>query len=80
RMVVRQALNELNFEGLITRVIGVFDDLTDTAQRMTQATNRIEPNLGNQKIYQPLVREYINLFDLTRPVFDALAAAPEPQT
>jgi xylulokinase len=59
--------------------VGVFDDLADTAQRLTQATDRVEPDRGNQKIYQPLVREYINLFDLTRPVFDALAAVPEPQ-
>ena len=57
--------------------VGVFENLAATAQRFIEATDRIEPNLENQAIYQPLVREYVHLFDLTKPVFDALAAPPE---
>ena len=54
--------------------VGVFDDLATTAQRFIQTTGRIDPNMENHTIYQPLVRAYIDLFDVTKPVFDTLAA------
>lgn len=60
--------------------VGVFDDLATTAQRFTQTTDRIEPNMDQHALYQPLVKEYINLFAVTKPVFDALAGIPEPET
>jgi xylulokinase len=53
--------------------VGVFDDLATTAQRFTRATGRIDPNMENHAIYQPFVKAYIDLFDVTKPVFDSLA-------
>lgn len=58
--------------------VGVFDDLTNTANRLTQTTRRVEPNMDNHIFYKTMVEQYINLFGLTEPVFDALADAPEP--
>jgi len=58
--------------------VGVFDDLAATAGRFTQTTDRTEPNMDNHTLYQPLVEQYVRLFELTRPVFDALAELPEP--
>jgi xylulokinase len=57
--------------------VGIFDDLTGTARRFTQATGRVNPDLRAHAAYQPLVKEYINLFAATKPVFDALAAISE---
>ena len=58
--------------------VGVFDDLAATAQRFTQPSGRIAPDLRAHAAYQPLAKEYVNLFAATKPVFDALAAMPEP--
>jgi sugar (pentulose or hexulose) kinase len=58
--------------------VGVFDDLAATAQRFTQTTGRTEPDLTNHAYYQPFVDQYIQLLDMTKPVFDALAGIPEP--
>jgi xylulokinase len=60
--------------------VGVFNDLAATAQRFTQPTGRVEPDMGNHAYYQQFVKEYIRLFDLTRPTFDALANIPEYET
>jgi xylulokinase len=57
--------------------VGVFDDLATTAQRFTQTTGRLEPDMDNHAVYQPFVKEYINLFDVSKPVFDALAGIPD---
>ncbi len=58
--------------------VGVFTDLADTAQRFTQTTGRIEPNMEHHAYYQHFAEAYISLFDVTKPVFDALAAIPDP--
>ncbi len=60
--------------------VGVFEDLASTAERFTQTTTRTEPNMHNHAFYQPLIEQYVNLFELTKPVFDALVGAPEPTT
>jgi xylulokinase len=57
--------------------VGVYTDLADTAQRFTQAVGRIEPDMGRHAYYQHMAEVYITLFDMTRPVFDALAAFPD---
>ncbi len=57
--------------------VGVFDDLAATARRFVQTTDRVEPNMTHHAVYQPLVKAYIDLFERTKPIFDALAAAPE---
>lgn len=54
--------------------VGVFDDLAGTAQRFVQTTSRVVPDMDNHAAYQPLVEEYVNLFDVVEPVFDRLAA------
>ncbi len=59
--------------------VGVFDDMAATAQRFTQPTERIEPNMAMHARYQPYVDEYIKLFEATKPIFDDLAAMPEPE-
>ncbi len=56
--------------------VGVFDDMAATARRFTQTTTRLEPDQERHAQYQPLVNQYIRLFDVTKPVFDALAALP----
>jgi xylulokinase len=56
---------------------GVFDDLAETSQSFIQTTTRIEPNWENHKHYQALVKEYVELFEATKPIFDALAILPE---
>lgn len=56
---------------------GVFCDMAETSQSFIQTTTRIEPNLVNHKYYQSLVKEYIVLFEATKPIFDALAIVPE---
>jgi xylulokinase len=58
--------------------VGVFDDLAATARRFTQPTGRTEPNMDHHAYYQPLVEEYIRLFEATKPVFDSLAGIAEP--
>ena len=58
--------------------VGVFPDLADTAQRFTQITGRIEPNMEHHATYQHFAELYASLFDVTRPVFDSLAAIPDP--
>jgi xylulokinase len=58
--------------------VGVFTDLADTAQRFTQTTGRIEPNMEHNAYYRHFAEAYASLFDATRPVFDALAAIPDP--
>jgi len=60
--------------------VGVFEELAATAERFTQTADRIEPDMHNLALYQPLIEQYVKLFELTKPVFDALAAAPEPAT
>lgn len=62
---------------LAGHAVGEFDDLAATAERFTQTTDRTEPNRENHQFYQPLTKQYVELFDATKPVFDALAAAPE---
>ncbi len=57
--------------------VGVFSDLAATAQRFTQTIQRIEPNRDHHALYQPLVKEYINLVAVTKSVFDNLAAIEE---
>jgi xylulokinase len=57
--------------------VGVFDDLAATARRFTQTTTRTEPDMANHAYYDDFVKEYIHLFDLTKPVFDALAHIPD---
>lgn len=59
--------------------VGIFDDLAATAERFTRPTDRLEPNMASHAFYQPLVEQYIGLFKLTKPVFDALARVPEPE-
>ncbi len=58
--------------------VGVLEDLASTAERFTQTTTRTEPNPHNHAFYRPLVEQYVRLFELTKPVFDALVEAPEP--
>lgn len=58
--------------------VGEFDDLIATAEQFTKIKDRTEPNLEHHAFYQPLVEQYIQLFGAAKPVFDALAAAPEP--
>ena len=55
---------------------GVFDDLAQTAQRFTEVSTRVEPDLENHEFYQPFVEEYIRLFDVMKPTFKALASLP----
>jgi xylulokinase len=56
---------------------GVFDDLVETSQSFIQTTTRVEPIMENNKVYQALLKEYIELFEATKPIFDALAIVPE---
>ncbi len=56
---------------------GVFDDMAETSQSFIQTTTRVEPIMENHKYYQALVKEYIELFEVTKPIFDALADVPE---
>ena len=58
--------------------VGVFEDLASTAERFTHTTARTEPDMNNHAFYGPMVEEYIHLFELTKPVFDALVEAPDP--
>ena len=55
---------------------GVFDDLAQTSQRFTEESTRVEPNRENHEFYQPLVEEYIRLFDVMKPTFKTLASLP----
>ncbi len=57
--------------------VGVFDDLANTARAFVETSHRVEPDMKTHAFYQPLVEEYIKLFDVTKPVFDALAAVPD---
>jgi xylulokinase len=56
---------------------GVFDDMAETSQSFIQMTTRVEPIMENHKYYQALLKEYIELFEATKPIFDALAVVPE---
>ncbi|MCZ7544262.1 MAG: FGGY-family carbohydrate kinase [Anaerolineae bacterium] len=76
----REEFSVLGSAILAGYAVGVFDDMAATARRFTQTTDRVEPDMAQHALYQPLVREYINLFAVTKPVFDALAALPEPET
>lgn len=58
--------------------VGVFDDMAATAARFTQTTDRVEPDMANHAFYQPMVREYTHLIDVTKPTFDRMAEMPEP--
>ena len=51
---------------------GVFHDLAETSQSFVKEKTRVEPNLKIHKIYKPLIKEYIRLFDVAKPIFDAL--------
>ena len=55
---------------------GVFDDLVQTSQRFTEVSTRVEPKPENHEFYQPLVEEYIMLFDVMKPTFEVLASLP----
>lgn len=57
--------------------VGVFDDLAATAERFVETTDRIEPDRARHAYYQPLAREYVELFEIVKPVFDRLAQVPE---
>jgi xylulokinase len=56
---------------------GVFTDLAATAKSFVATTARVEPAPTRHSAYRPLVEEYIRLFEVTKPVFDRLAAAGE---
>ncbi len=58
---------------------GVFADLAQTSRGFIEEAARFEPNLENHVVYQPFVDQYIRLFEVTKPIFDALAAAPEAE-
>jgi xylulokinase len=75
----REEFSVLGSAILAGYAVGVFDDLAATAQRFVEVSERIEPNLERHTIYQPLVKEYVHLVEVTKPIFDALATAPEPQ-
>lgn len=75
----REEFSVLGSAILAGYAVGVFDDLAATAQRFTQPTERIEPDIAAYKLYQPYVDEYIKLFEATKPIFDDLAAFPEPE-
>jgi xylulokinase len=53
---------------------GVFDDLSETAKNFVKVGKRFEPDMKNHLIYQPLIQQYANLFEVVKPIFDSLAA------
>jgi xylulokinase len=55
---------------------GVFDDLVQASRRFIEESTRVEPALKNHELYQPYVEEYIKLFDVMSPTFEALASLP----
>jgi xylulokinase len=57
--------------------VGIFDDLSLTAQRFVQTTERVEPDMEKHAFYRSLVQEYINLLDVSQPIFNALDSAEE---
>jgi xylulokinase len=73
----REEFSTLGSAILAGYAVGVFDDLAATARRFTQTTGRVEPNMANHAMYRPYVEQYINLFELSKPMFDALAELPE---
>jgi xylulokinase len=73
----REEFSVLGSAILAGYAVGVFSDLAATAQRFTQTTTRIEPDMDNHRAYQPFVEQYVKLFGMTKPIFDALAAIPE---
>lgn len=75
----REEFSVLGSAILAGYAVGVFDDLASTAQRFVQTTQRIEPNLERHLLYQPLVKQYTELFAVTKPLFDALAALPQAE-
>jgi len=58
--------------------VGLFDSLTETARRFVQPVSRVEPRKEYYLYYQPLVKQYIELFDRLRDSFRSLADLPEP--
>jgi len=54
--------------------VGVFDDLTNTAERFNPTISRVVPYKDAYACYQPLVQEYQNLLQVTKPIFDSLVA------
>jgi len=58
--------------------VGLFDNLTETARRFVQPVSRAEPRKEYYLYYQPLVKQYIELFDRLRDSFKSLADLPEP--
>ncbi|UCB46908.1 MAG: xylulose kinase [Spirochaetota bacterium] len=51
--------------------VGLFDDLAKTAQKFIETADRFKPDHNNHTLYQPLVEEYINLLNVTKPLFDS---------
>ncbi len=72
----REEFGVLGSAILAGHAVGVFENLASTAERFTQTTGRIEPNMDNNKTYQRFVEPYVNLLELMKPVFDALAEIP----
>lgn len=58
--------------------VGLFDDLIDTAKRFVQPVSRVEPRVEYHLYYQPLVKQYLELFDQLRDSYKNLAGLPDP--
>ena len=54
--------------------VGVFPDLRVAVQHMVHEVDRIEPDPERHTRYRQFVQHYRRLLDVTRPLFDALAA------
>lgn len=58
--------------------VGLFDNLRDTARSFVQPISQVQPREEYHLYYQPLVKQYIELFDQLRDSYKSLAGLPEP--